>query len=280
MSTWTITEPQRLDLNGDVHRLDVSLIIGRLNVVGTDGPPRMEVSAVGAAGLNVALVDGLLRVWHQRPGGWRNFFPPYWWLRGRRRYLADVSIAVPYTTPSSLRTISGPVVASAIHADLEVTCVSGRTTLLGIDGRTRAKVTSGKIEALGCAGDVYLETVSGEITLADSASERVVAKTISGSVTADLDNPPYDSHISLDTVSGSITIRVREDSDLTVNLSATSGRVTSAFPELVGRGKRNNSAYGMLGGGTGKLFANAVSGSISLLRRPVADDFDGPEEVR
>lgn len=279
MDDQTISEPRRLDLDEDVHRLDVSLISGRLNVVGADGPPRVEITAVGTAGLNVAVTDGLLRVWHEIPRSWWNLIPPFWWwMRGRRRYTADVSIAVPYRTRCSLHTVSGPVVVSGIHDDLDVICVSGRATLLGIDGRLSAKVTSGTIEALGCAGDVHLETISGEITLADSAAERVAAKTISGSLTADLDNPPYDSHISLDTVSGSITIRVREDSDLTVNLSTTSGRVTSAFPELVGRGKRNNSAYGMLGGGTGKLFANAISGSVSLLRRPVADDFDRPED--
>jgi DUF4097 and DUF4098 domain-containing protein YvlB len=149
-------------------------------------------------------------------------------------------------------------------------------TLLGNDGRLRGKVVSGPIDALGCAGDLTLETVSGEITIADSATQRVHARTISGALTADLDNPPRDSQIYLETTSGEITIRIREDSDLTVALSATSGRVTSAFPGLYadggqrrGWGKRLD---GALGAGTGRLRASAISGGISLLPRPVEDD--------
>ena len=60
-------------------------------------------------------------------------------------------------------------------------------------------------------------------------------KTMSGSVTADLDNPPFDSQIRLETVSGEITIRVREDSDLKVSMNAVHGRVTSDFPDCRSR---------------------------------------------
>jgi DUF4097 and DUF4098 domain-containing protein YvlB len=115
-------------------------------------------------------------------------------------------------------------------------------------------------------GDLSLETVSGEITLADSAARRVRVRTISGAITCDLDNPA-DSDIRLDTTSGEITVRVREDSDLDVELHAISGRVTSAFGELPSTA--SNSLRGALGAGTGRLSVNAVSGTISLLRRPV-----------
>ena len=116
-------------------------------------------------------------------------------------------------------------------------------------------------------------TFVGEITLADSATRRLHVKTISGALTADLDNPPRDSDIFLETVSGEITIRVREDSDLAVHLSATSGRVTSGFPALAVAGRWPSSVRGMIGAGTGRLHANATSGNISLLCRPVDDEF-------
>ncbi len=98
---------------------------------------------------------------------------------------------------------------------------------------------------------------------------------MSGTLTADLDNPPGNSDIYLETVSGEITIRIREDSDLSVSLAATSGRVTSAFPGLPGSsgqkswGKR---ITGVLGAGTGRLHASAIGGEISLLPRPVDED--------
>jgi hypothetical protein len=281
MASWTITEPQRLGFDDEVTRLDVALIAGRLNVVGTDGPARVEVVSINSeVPLMITLEGGQLSIHHDWPRSWPGMLRPlWWWLNGRRRFAADVSIAVPHRTPGRLMVASGSVVVSAVRADLSVDCTSGRTTLLGVAGRIQAKVVSGPIEALGCAGDISLETVSGEITLADTAAARLTAKTISGGITADLDNPPQDSQITLDTVSGEITIRVREDSSLGVHLAATSGRVTSDFPDLQAEGKWGTSVRGMLGGGTGKLYANAIGGNISLLRRPVDADFANTDFV-
>jgi DUF4097 and DUF4098 domain-containing protein YvlB len=281
MDSWTITAPERLDLDGEVERLDVSLIAGRLNVVGTDGPARVEVTKVNEMSpVIVTIEDGRLSVRHPTPKVWSGLLQPLWWILGARNMRSDVSVALPFGAAASLKLTSGSAVASAVHGDLSVEVVSGRITMLGNAGQQRAKVVSGPIEALGCYGDLTLETVSGEITIAESSTERVRAKTVSGALTADLDNTPGDSEIQLETISGEITIRVREDSDLTVSLTAAGGRVTSAFPQLDGgRGEHGWSGKrvsGVLGRGTGALRANAVSGGISLLARPVDEDgFDG-----
>jgi hypothetical protein len=271
MGRWTIGEPQRLGFDEPVERLDVRLISGRLNVVGVDGPARMEVTALGTKPLEVTVSEGTLSIRYEGFHTWPKWTGPLWWfLHGRKRYHADVSIAVPHAVVADLHLVSGSLVASALHAGANVTVTSGRVTLLGLAGRTWAKVISGPVEALGVAGQLSLETVSGELVLADSTAQRVYAKTISGSITADLDNPPHDSEIHLETVSGEITARVREDSDLDVQMRAVSGRVTSAFPELGQTGSHaRNSVQGRLGAGTGRLSANATSGNISLLRRPV-----------
>ncbi|GIH11978.1 DUF4097 family beta strand repeat-containing protein [Rugosimonospora africana] len=279
MATWTITEPRRLDITDDVVRLDVSLVAGRLSVVGTDGPARVEISTPGGLRLTVSADGGLLSVRHHVPRTWPGVLQPLWWWINARKFAADVSIAVPYQTAAALKLGSGSVIVSTLHADLNVDCASGRTTLLGVDGRIKATVVSGPIEALGCAGEIALDTVSGEITLADTAARRLSAKTISGALTADLDNPPHDSQITLETMSGEITIRVREDSDLGVELAAVHGRVTSAFPDLQVKGEWGTSVKGTIGAGTGRLRANAIGGNISLLCRPVDEDFGqaGPE---
>jgi hypothetical protein len=275
VSAWEIIEPRQVDLDADVSHLDVSLFGGRLNVVGTDGPPRVEIAAIAALPLFVTHEGGRLTVRHEQPKTWRGMFAPlWWWLHGQYRRPVDVSIAVPYETPAVLKIASGPVVISALHGKLSVECTSGRVTLLGVAGEVRASVVSGSIEALGCAGDVTLDTVSGEITLADSAVRKLRASTVSGALTADLDNPPRDSQLILSTTSGELTIRIREDSDLTVDLAAAHGRVTSDFPGLSATGRWGGAAHGVLGAGTGRLSANAMSGSIALLRRPVDPDFD------
>jgi len=275
MASWTITEPQRLDLDQPVDRLDVVMFGGRLNVVGTDGPPRVEVGAVGPTPVQVTLADGRLAVRLAKPRTWPGPLTPlWWWLHGRQLATARISVAVPYPTAAVLQVVSGPVVVSSMRGELTVECTSGRVALLGVHGRIRAKVVSGPIEALGCAGELAVETMSGEITLADSAVRRLFAKTVSGSLTADLDNPPHDSELILETVSGEITVRVRADSDLDVQLSATHGRVTSDFPDLSGSARYGSAAMsGRIGAGTGRLSATAISGHVALLRRPVDESF-------
>jgi hypothetical protein len=285
MTSWTITEPDRIELEDEVLRLDVALIGGRLNVVGGDGPARVEVSKVDPGDpVTVTMDGGLLSVSHPVPKTWPGLFHPlWWWINGRKHARSDVSIALPYGAAAVLRVTAGTAVISGVHGDLSVDVVSGRLTLLGNAGRIRGKVISGPIEALGCAGDITLETISGEITIAESATERVHAKTVSGSLTADLDNPPQGSDIYLETISGEITIRIREDSDLTVSLASTGGRVTSAFPGLStdgnGRMAWGKRLSGVLGRGSGRLHASAISGEIALLPRPVDEDgFAGDHE--
>ena len=280
MATWQITSPQRLDLDDKVTHLDVFLFGGRLNVVGTDAPPRVEVTRTSELPINVSHQDGRLAIRHERVKPWPGPLAPlWWWLRGRSQVGIDVSVAVPYDTLADLRVIAGPVIVSAIRGGLTVECTSGRIALLGTGGQTRATMVSGPIEALGCSGDLALETVSGEITIGDSAARQVSGKTVSGSLTADLDNPPHDSRITLETISGELTIRIREDSDLSVELFAVHGRVTSTFPELSTEGRWAGGAkvQGVLGAGAGKLTATAMSGSITLLRRPVDPDFAGED---
>ncbi|WP_433056795.1 DUF4097 family beta strand repeat-containing protein [Dactylosporangium sp. CS-033363] len=268
MTEWKISEPERLALDGEVVDLNVSLVAGRLNVVGSDeGPARVEVAEIADRAVNVSVAGGRLDVSQDFPKGWPGFL---WWLFGSR-FKVDVSVVVPTGATVKLHVASGTVIASSLRNGAEVDVTSGRITLLGIDGPVKGRIVSGSIEGLTLGGEVALETVSGEIVVADSTAAKVSARTISGSVTCDLDNPPDGTEVHLDTVSGEITARVREDSDLRVSLHAVSGHVLNAFPELDQHGR--NSVTGRLGSGTGgHLAASATSGSISLLRRPVDDE--------
>jgi hypothetical protein len=269
MTRWVIDEPRRLAMEETVTQLTVSLMAGRLNVVGTDGPARVEVSRTGRKPLVVTLESGVLTVKNEKVPRWPGVL---WWLGHlRRRYRADVSIAVPYDAFGDLRMVSGSVVASGLRAGAALDVTSGKITLLGLDGHVAAKVVSGSIEALGVGGELSLHSISGEITVADSTASRVDAKAISGAVTCDLDNPDG-SEIRLETTSGEITVRVREDSDLDVHLHATSGRISSGFWQVEPLGTAGTrTAHGRLGAGTGRLRASAVSGNIALLSRPVDD---------
>jgi hypothetical protein len=272
MTTWLIEQPQRLTMDGDVHTLNVWLARGKLTVVGTDGPARVEVRAVGSKGLTVTHDNGVLSVRHDIPKDWWQMMGPLWWFGGgRNRYNADVIIAVPPTVAASLTLIAGDVVASGLRAGATVDVTSGSIAVMGLGGTVHTKTVSGSIEAMAVAGDLLMETVSGEISLAESSADRVRARTISGAVTCDIDNP-FARDVQIDTVSGSITVRVPEDADLSVDLAATSGRVVSAFPHVrASNAMAAHSATGRLGSGAGRLHVYAVSGSVSLLSRPSGD---------
>ena len=257
MTNWTVDSPQRITVDEPVTRLDVRLVSGRLNVVATDGPARIDVTRIGRRPLLVEMRDGRLTVQHERLTRW----PGVLWSFGgfHRRYRAEVSIAVPAEVLAELHLVDGTLVASGLRGDTRVDVTSGEVTLRGLRGRTSAKVISGPV--------------------ADSAPERVRAHAVSGSITCDLDNP-RGSEIRLSAISGSITVRVREDSDLTVHLHTTAGKITSGFPQVDG-GQRGfgsiKDSHGVLGGGTGRLWASATSGSIALLARPVATAEDVEE---
>ncbi|MEH0972660.1 DUF4097 family beta strand repeat-containing protein [Micromonospora sp. CPCC 205546] len=271
MADWTVHAPQRITLDGTVARLDVHLLSGRLNVVATDGPPRVDVTRVGRRPVVVQHRDGRLSVRQQRR--WRLSDFVFWMGPLSRLPRVDVSVAVPAGVLADLELVQGTLVASGLRGETRVEVTAGQITLMGLRGRTSAKITAGPVEALGVAGDLDLETVSGEVTLADSAAGRVRAHTASGAITCDLDNPRR-SDIRLSTISGGVTVRVREDSDLAVRLHTTSGRITSAFPQVrggAGPGAGGDSE-GVLGTGEGKLSASATSGSIALLARPVGHD--------
>lgn len=273
MGTWLIDGPQRMTLDGEVRQLDVWLVHGKLHVVGTDGPARIDVRKVGRKGVNVTHENGLLSVRHDAERNWRSLVG-LWGVR-KNNYTADVIIAVPPTVSGSLTLVAGDIVVSGLRDGVSVDVTSGSIAVMGLGGAVRVKTVSGSIEAVGVSGDLSMSTVSGEISLADSAAERVHARTISGAVTCDLGNP-YARDVTVDTVSGSITLRVPEDADLRVSLGAASGSVTSAFAQVQPSGVIGaRSASGQIGAGSGRLRAYAVSGSVSLLASPAHGEADG-----
>jgi hypothetical protein len=290
MPTWHIDSPQQLTLEGEVSHLDVWMAQGTLRVVGTDGPARVDVRKIGKSGITVTLDDGVLTVRHTVDrDGWRRWLGPAWWFAlGWSRYHGEIVVAVPPAALAGLTVISGSVVASGLRHGATVDVTSGSIRLMGLGGTVRARTVSGSIEAMGVTGDLRMETVSGEIGLAESSADRVYARTISGAVTCDLDNP-YAHDVHINTTSGEIIVRVPADADFDVSLNATSGRVTSAFPEVRPVGRIGiHAAGGRIGTGAGTLRASAVSGSVSLLARPSedlgarpdADLDDGPDGAR
>src|SRR5262245_58040829 len=115
MARWTVEDPQRLAVEEPVTKLDVHLFSGRLHVVGSEGPARVEITQVGRQPLIVECRHGMLSLRQEMNWSWRGFLR--WFGPAYKKFRVDVSVAVPLATPTDVRLIEGSVVASGLSGD-------------------------------------------------------------------------------------------------------------------------------------------------------------------
>ncbi|MGW0190605.1 DUF4097 family beta strand repeat-containing protein [Streptomyces sp. NPDC003362] len=277
MSEWSVAEPGKLTFDEPVSELQVRVVNGTVNVVGTDeGSARLEVSEIDGPPLVVTHRDGTLTVAYEDLP-WKGFTT---WLdpKGWRRS-AVVSLAVPAGTRVEVGAVTAAAVVSGVDGQVEVKGVSGDTTLVGLAGPVRADTVSGHLEAQALTGDLRFNSVSGDLTVVETGSS-VRADSVSGSMIVDLDPASRPTDISLTSVSGEIAIRLPQPADARVEANTASGTVSNAFEDLRVTGRWGAKRItGRLGAGSGRLKATTVSGSIALLRRPPGETepWDAPE---
>ncbi|MFG2625606.1 DUF4097 domain-containing protein [Streptomyces sp. NPDC048473] len=271
VSTWTIAEPQKLTFDGPVTSLNVRIVGGTVNVVGTEEPTaRLEISAIDGPPLIVTQEGGTLTVAYE--GLPWNGFLKWFDLKGWHRS-AVVSLTVPAGSAVEVGVVGAGAVVSGIRGRTDVRGVSGDTTLVGLAGPVRAETVSGSVEAQSVTGELRFQTVSGDLTVVEGAGAPVRADSVSGNMVLDLDPTGKPTDIQLATVSGEVAIRLPHPADATVEANTASGAVSNGFEDLRVSGHWGaKKITGTLGAGTGKLRATTVSGSIALLRRPPAED--------
>ncbi|MFB8030430.1 DUF4097 domain-containing protein [Streptomyces sp. NPDC056465] len=270
-TTWTVAEPRRLTFDEPVTALDVRVVDGAINVVGTDEPDaRLEVSAIDGPPLVVTLREGTLTVTYEDLP-WQGFLT---WLDQRRpRRSAVVSLTVPAGTAVKVGAVGAEAVVSGVRGRTELRGVSGDSTLVGVSGAVRAETVSGGLEAQSVTGDLHFQSVSGDLTVVEGAGTSVRAESVSGHMVLDLDTSPKPTDIRLTSVSGRIAVRLPHPADARVEANTAAGTVSNAFEDLRVAGQWGaKKITGTLGAGTGRLKATTVSGSIALLRRPPAQD--------
>ncbi|NUL07962.1 DUF4097 family beta strand repeat protein, partial [Streptomyces lunaelactis] len=275
-STWEAAEPKKLTFDDPVTALNVRIVNGTVNVVGTDeGSARLEISEIEGPPLLVTQQGSTLTVAYEDLP-WKGFLK--WLDRKGRRRSAVVSLAVPAGTAVEVGVISAGAFVSGIRGTTAVRGISGDATLVGLSGAVRAETVSGSLEAQSVTGDLHYKSISGNLTVIEGAGARVQAESISGDMVIDVDRAGKPTDIRLTTVSGEIAIRLPHPADAQVEANTASGAVSNAFEDLrVGGGWGAKKITGTLGAGTGALKATTVSGSIALLRRPPADSAEPVE---
>jgi hypothetical protein len=267
---WKIEQPEQLAIGEGVHRLKLSAVGGRINVLGVDGPAAIEVTRVTGAPLEVEFEDGELIVKHGedlRSGllGWLT--------RGVKQQV-ELSISVPPDALIEVTVVSGPVVLSNFHERVTVKGVSGELTLAGVYGPTSVSTVSGPVTVEQATDDLKVRGVSGSITVLAGAGGDIDLQTVAGTITVDVEDPmPRRVHASC--VSGGLTVRLPHSPDVDVNLASVSGRATSAFPEISrSRQPGKSRLTGVIGSGGSRVVGSTVSGAVTLLRREAEQDAD------
>ncbi|WP_208875033.1 DUF4097 family beta strand repeat-containing protein [Streptomyces armeniacus] len=271
--SWQISEPRKLDFDGPIDELQVRIVNGTVNVVGTDDPTaRLEISEVHGPPLCVQREGGRLVVAYEDLP-WKGFLR---WLdrKGWRRGVV-VSLSVPHDVRLTVGVVGASAVVTGISGRTDVRGVSGDTTLVGLSGEVRAETVSGSVETQALEGTLRMNSVSGDLTVVDGGGSRIKADSVSGSMILDLHSSAQGADISLNTVSGEVAVRLPDPADVEVVANTTSGALSSAFDELSIDGQWGaKRAVGVLGTGSGSLRATSVSGAVALLRRPPRDDLD------
>ncbi|MEV6161494.1 DUF4097 family beta strand repeat-containing protein [Streptomyces sp. NPDC052052] len=271
VSTWSITEPQKLAFEAPVTSLRVRIVGGAVNVVGTEEPAaRLEISAIDGPPLIVTQEEGVLTVTYEDLP-WNGFLTLVGGKKWRRS--AVVSLAVPTDAAVEVGVVTAGAVVSGIRGRTEVRSVNGDTALVALAGPVRAETVSGSVEAQSVTGALRFHSVSGDLTVVEGAGESVRGDSVSGDMTLDLGPAGKPTDIQLATVSGGLAIRLPHPADATVEANTTSGTVSNGFEDLRVSGRWGSKKItGTLGTGAGKLKATTISGSIALLRRPPAED--------
>lgn len=283
MGTWsTIGEftedPYRIEFDEPVRSLRLAAIAGKINIVGTDGPPSIEVARATEQPVRITLEGGELVVKHgedRRPSVLN-------WLCGGRKMTAEVSIAVPPDCLVDARLVSGPMTVSNFHERVEVKGVSGDVTLAEVHGRTKVGTVSGAITVEQVTGDLSVKAASGEITVLGGTGGTIDVSAVSGAIMIDLEDP-VPSSVKLQCVSGAIKVRLPHEPDVSVDLITSNGRVASAFDEVGVNGQGPTGSRrlsGRIGSGEARLYGKTVSGSVTLLRRGPMEDAAEPEDAR
>ncbi|MBB4891338.1 hypothetical protein FHS39_000338 [Streptomyces olivoverticillatus] len=266
-SEWSLAEPQKLTIEEPVTGLNVRIVSGTVNVVGTDsGPARLELSHIEGPPLVVTHEAGILTVTYDDLP-WKGFLK--WFdVKGWRRSVT-VTLSVPTATRVEVGVVGATAVVSGISGATEVRGVSGDTTLVGVSGPVRADTVSGRLEAQALGGELRFNSVSGDLTLIESTAPAVKADSVGGDMTVDLAADARQPSLALTTVSGEIAIRLPQPVDAEVDANTTTGAVSCAFEDLRISGQWGAKRItGRLGSGGGQLKLTTVSGAVALLRKP------------
>ena len=268
-------EPTRVDSTFAFDKggwVDIGIISGDVIVTGWTRPEAKVYASTGRGWFDVQLSSHHVTLQTRSDRG--------------RSSDTRVEIMVPIGTRVQVNTVSGDIRVTGTEGEVDAGSVNGSVEVLGasdrinahtvngklhaakLRGRTRLTNTSSSIEAEDIVGDLSAGSVSGRITLTGVKSSHVSAETVSGSVTYEGNIDPSGSY-ELSTHSGNVHMSVPEGSSADLELETFSGRISSAFPITLQPGEISMARHGKkmeftIGKGGARITASTFSGNITI----------------
>jgi len=256
---WLIDGAKVIDVEL-VRKLKVSLIAGKVDIVGHDEPgARIEVHSVSGKELKVSIDGETLEIDHPQLS-WDNFIEVFSSFRGSAK--ADVSIMVPRDIALSFGVVSASALISGLTTDASISTVNGDLVVDGLTGALQINSVSGEIAVSGHTGRVSARTVSGDVTASGDVSV-FTAETVSGDVFTDITGIPDEVRIS--TVSGSVTARLAPGTPAQYKINTVGGKVQLDDSEIKGVHGQYTGKFGSLDAHWLDFRANTVSGRINVM---------------
>lgn len=259
-----------------VRSLKVGLIGGQIDVIAHDEPGiRIEVHGVTVKDLRIEVAGDVVEIDHPQLR-WDNFLEVFRNF-GASGPKAEISVAVPRSVALNLGVVSASALVAGLTEDARLNTVSGDIIVDGLTGDLTVNAVSGDVQVRELDGALSANSVSGDVAATGSLRKATV-DTVSGAMLIDSTG---DLHaVSLNTVSGNVTIRLDEGYPANYAIRSVSGRVQVDGVVRSGRGTGPTTNFtgsaGELSGNFADVRANTVSGDVTVLRRAAAAAASSP----
>lgn len=259
-----------------VRTLKVGLVGGQIDIIGHDEPSaRVEVHSVSGRDLKISIDGDVLEIDHPQLG-WENFLDVFKSF-GQHSAKAEISVLVPRSVALTFGMVSASALISGLTTSARLSTVTGELQVEGVTGDLDLNSVSGEISVQSHTGAITAHTVSGDITAAGQIT-KFSSDGVSGDVFVDAE--AHCDKISTNTVSGSLTARLGADVGTRYVVNTVSGRLQLDNSVIKGtRGRGFSSTSEGDGNFYTDVFANSVSGNVSVIRRADAAPTDTEDDA-
>lgn len=162
----------------------------------------------------------------------------------------------------TVRTTSGDIVVSDHEGALDVETTSGDVSAEGELASARVESVSGDVELEGVRGSVEARSISGSLSVREAEAARLSLESTSGDV--EFDGALAGGASSrIGNISGDVSVRLVDPSDLRLDLSTLSGDLESDLP-LRDAERERRSLTGTIGAGATTLTVSTTSGDVEV----------------